>query len=487
MKICASCGMSLPDGAAFCIGCKSTEFRRETMPDLNAPQEEKPKIEYDQYGRPIGQGFAPQQSQYEQPHFADLSMNSSSGGYSEDLSSQFDHPQLIEQYAEQMGSRSFGNQGYGQQGYAQQGYGQQGYAQQGYGQQGYAQQGYDQQGYAQQGYDQQGYEQQGYDQQGYEQQGYGQQGYEQQGYDQQGYEQQGYDQQGYEQQGYDQQGYAQQGYDQQGYEQQGYDQQSYEQQGYAPQVTAPQEYAPQEVPAPPVSAPAPAEAPSARPFAKKKSEPEPTEEEESGIPKDDTFVPPPASTTIQDPKPQDGGDPYASSKEFKFVKREDREDGEEGEAAPAPEKPKPKNVKEFIAMLQDTKDHTRDFDQNDFALHKKHAIITVLGPVFWLPYAICSNSYSTRFHANQGLLIFVMELLCGFVHGFLMFLNGVANTVPYTDRPGSHLSIIGWILAILFTIICYALPAFEIYTAISNIRSGKIKDIPLIGFVRIIR
>ena len=68
MKICASCGASLPDGAAFCISCGSKEFTNPVMPDLNAPEEEKPKIEYDQYGRPIGQQY--QQPEYEQPHFA---------------------------------------------------------------------------------------------------------------------------------------------------------------------------------------------------------------------------------------------------------------------------------------------------------------------------------------------------------------------------------------------------------------------------------
>ena len=45
MKICASCGASLPDGAAFCITCGSKEFVAAVVPDLDAPQPEKPKIE----------------------------------------------------------------------------------------------------------------------------------------------------------------------------------------------------------------------------------------------------------------------------------------------------------------------------------------------------------------------------------------------------------------------------------------------------------
>ena len=92
MKVCASCGASLPDGAAFCIACGSKEFKSEFMPDLDAPQPEKPKIEYDQYGRPIGQQFA--QQQYEQPHFSE----SYEDQYEQKFSDQVDHPQFLEGY-----------------------------------------------------------------------------------------------------------------------------------------------------------------------------------------------------------------------------------------------------------------------------------------------------------------------------------------------------------------------------------------------------
>ena len=108
MKVCASCGASLPDGAAFCIGCGSKEFVSETLPDLNAPQPEKPKIEYDQYGRPIGQEYA--QSQYEEPRFSESFDDYSQSSYSQES----DYPQYIEQYSEQM-SQQYQQPQYGQQ------------------------------------------------------------------------------------------------------------------------------------------------------------------------------------------------------------------------------------------------------------------------------------------------------------------------------------------------------------------------------------
>ena len=158
MKICASCGASLPDQARVCINCNSTEFVAPTS---------------NQYPQQNGYGYQ-QQDQYTQNDY----------GY------------------QQQGQYAQDDYGYQQQGqYAQDDYGydqQDQYAQDDYG--------YDQQGqYAQDDY--------GYDQQGqYAQDDYG---YDQQ--DQYAQDDYGYDQQQYSQ-SQEQYGYQQQ--EQYGYEQQ---------------------------------------------------------------------------------------------------------------------------------------------------------------------------------------------------------------------------------------------------------------------------
>ena len=177
MKICASCGASLPDQARVCINCNSTEFVAPTS---------------NQYPQQNGYGYQ-QQDQYTQNDY----------GY------------------QQQGQYAQDDYGYQQQGqYAQDDYGydqQDQYAQDDYG--------YDQQDqYAQDdyGYDQQG--QYAQDDYGYDQQDqYAQVDY---GYDQQ-------DQYAQDDYGYDQQQYSQ-SQEQYGYQQQ--EQYGYEQQ---PQQTAP--------------------------------------------------------------------------------------------------------------------------------------------------------------------------------------------------------------------------------------------------------
>ena len=89
MKICASCGASLPDGAKFCVGCGSTNFKSEEISSeqpYNQQYGQSVQTQYNQYGQPVqtqykhygqpvqtqydqyGQPVQPQYNQYEQPY-----------------------------------------------------------------------------------------------------------------------------------------------------------------------------------------------------------------------------------------------------------------------------------------------------------------------------------------------------------------------------------------------------------------------------------
>ena len=49
-----------------------------------------------------------------------------------------------------------------------------------------------------------------------------------------------------------------------------------------------------------------------------------------------------------------------------------------------------------------------------------------------------------------------------------------------------YLTFGGWIAAIIFFAICFAIPIFIIYCSVTNIKQGKAKDIPFIGRLRLI-
>ena len=382
MKVCASCGASLPDGAAFCIGCGSKEFVSETLPDLNAPQPEKPKIEYDQYGRPIGQEYA--QSQYEEPRFSESFDDYSQSSYSQES----DYPQYIEQYSEQM-SQQYQQPQYGQQ--------------------------------YQQPYQPQ--YQQPYQQPQYEQPQY-QQPYQQPQYEPQ-YQQPQYEQQQYEQPQYE--------------EQPVYSEQEYEQ----PQTVEPQ--------------------PQQNVYHSEHTAYVPAEDE-----KESDFDPYAAAGK------KDDFDPYEAAKNFKFEKKEDSENSEQ-----EPEE-SPKDLKGILAKYQNTKDHTYEYDQNTFSANKQTCKLAVLGITFWVPFVAAKDCGAARFYANQGLLIFIIEVILLIPELIFTGIIGVGLTL------GAQI-IVGILLDLIITAVIYCVPIFMIVTAFKNIDQGKVKDVPFVGKFRILK
>ena len=183
-------------------------------------------------------------------------------------------------------------------------------------------------------------------------------------------------------------------------------------------------------------------------------------------------------------KEKEAKNPYESSKDFKFEKREETDEEQDEQ------KPAPKNIKEFIAMLRDTKDHTFEYDVNDIQQNKTLSIISCIGITFWVPMAFKGGSRVGRFYANQGILIFITSIISSILYAIFSGIVGVACTT-YTNYDFTHtiptLSFGGVILDIIFFAICFAVPIFMFVCAFLDIRAGKVKDIPLIGKLRLLR
>ena len=431
MKICAVCGSSLPDQASVCVSCGSTEF--------NAPA---PQIQYGQQNGYVQQGnYSYGQNQYAQQ-----------GNYGYDQN----------QYAQQ------DDYGYDQNQYAQQGnygYDQNQYAQQddyGYDQNQYAQQddyGYDQNQYAQQddyGYDQNQYAQQ--DDYGYDQNQYTQQ--EQPQYTQQ--EQPQYTQQ--EQPQYTQQEQAQ--YVQQ--EQPQYTQQ--EQTQYTQQEQT--QYTQQEQTQYTQTAESQSSDNDAAPVVENStaSDSQTDSQTENNV----------ADSVTEEKKPEEN--PYEISKNFKFEKTDDSEKGEDFLKDDGL-----KGFAKIMAMFKETPDHTLDYEKEDAAANKVTSIIALFGITFWVPFVFSSNSRYSRFYANQGLLMLIAYIPFSLLYLMFSGMVGIAcTTAPTLGSTETSLSVIGIIMDIFFFAVCYAIPIFILYNCIRNILAGKAKEIPFIGFFRLV-
>ena len=403
MKICASCGASLPDQAVSCVQCGSRQFKMPAPPanyDRRNSYNNRPSFD-NGYGQPYQNGYAP-----DEPY---------DNGY-----------QGQEQYDGQYDN------------------------------------GYDDQGQYNDQYDN-GYEQpQQYNDQ----------------YDN-GYRPQRQYQDRYPQQQQYDNGYAaQETYNpsyNNSYEQpQQYDEpETYPepQQQYAEPETYPE---PQQQYAEPETYPEPQQQ-----YTEPEPQPEPAAE-----PQAPQIEPVPEVTAEQTPpEPEAPKPPAFDSKNFKFEKKTD---DEEEETAKEPESFG--GIKKVLNLFLKTPDHTNDYDPNEVVKAKGISIAAMFGITFWVPLVLRRNSMFGRFYANQGLLMLILCIPFSILFAIFSGIVGVAcSHDAAVAGASSGLTFMGWIMDLIVFAICYAIPIFILILSIKNIRAGKAKEIPFIGFLRIIK
>jgi uncharacterized membrane protein len=104
-----------------------------------------------------------------------------------------------------------------------------------------------------------------------------------------------------------------------------------------------------------------------------------------------------------------------------------------------------------------------EYDINDFQQNKVMAALAYI--LFFLPLIACPKSLYARYHANQGLILFI----CGVAVSIVTYFIG---WVP----------IVGWIISLVLRllIVCYVI------IGISNALTGKKSPLPFIGNFQII-
>ena len=94
------------------------------------------------------------------------------------------------------------------------------------------------------------------------------------------------------------------------------------------------------------------------------------------------------------------------------------------------------------------------------------AVLAYIGILFLIPLLAAKDSKFARFHANQGLILFLAGIVASIASGILVW-------IP----------VIGWLISILLSI---ALLVFMIL-GIVNAAQGKAKELPLIGGIKILQ
>ena len=126
-------------------------------------------------------------------------------------------------------------------------------------------------------------------------------------------------------------------------------------------------------------------------------------------------------------------------------------------------------AEEALNNFNDTKDDTSAFDPADIESNKVMGILSYLSWLVLIPLIAAPKSPFARFHANQGLILAIIEIAFSIVLGALSLIPGVGIVFNII------LSLLGLVF-LLFSIL-----------GIVNAANGKAKELPVIGKIRLIK
>lgn len=124
----------------------------------------------------------------------------------------------------------------------------------------------------------------------------------------------------------------------------------------------------------------------------------------------------------------------------------------------------------FVNNFTNTADSTAQFDPQDIQNNKVMALLSYLSILFLIPLLACPNSKFARFHANQGLVLFIFGAITGIV-------SGIICIIPVAGW------IIGGILSAAVSIFNLVLMILGIVNAVN----GQAKQLPIIGGITILK
>lgn len=128
------------------------------------------------------------------------------------------------------------------------------------------------------------------------------------------------------------------------------------------------------------------------------------------------------------------------------------------------------NAQNFVNNMMNTNDATSQFDPQDINDNKGMSVLAYIGILFLIPLLACPNSRFARYHTNQGLVLFLLELAIGVV-------TGILGIIPIAGLIiGGLLSAVGGIFTLVLMIM-----------GIINAAQGQAKELPLIGKITLLK
>ena len=151
-------------------------------------------------------------------------------------------------------------------------------------------------------------------------------------------------------------------------------------------------------------------------------------------------------------------------------------------------------VEQLVDYLKNLK-----FDKDDIEFNNRLSLLSYLGILVLIPLFLVKYSRYSRFHANQGILLIIYNLLIGVITwviravlgligtGIVWVMGKIASRVLFLLKVGGFiagaLSVLGWVLTVLIS----ATAIFLMVVGIINAVKGRAKELPLIGRIKLIK
>lgn len=131
-----------------------------------------------------------------------------------------------------------------------------------------------------------------------------------------------------------------------------------------------------------------------------------------------------------------------------------------------------------VSSLNNTPDTTVEFDSHDIEQNKAMAILAYLGILVLIPIFAAPQSKFARYHANQGLILAIIEIIFGFAYYVLSYLL-------FAIFPWRMWGLVSFVLGLVG--LCGLVFVALLILGIMNASQGKAKELPVIGKYRILK
>ncbi len=139
-----------------------------------------------------------------------------------------------------------------------------------------------------------------------------------------------------------------------------------------------------------------------------------------------------------------------------------------------------------VKNLNNTADDTAAHDPADIQNNKVMGILAYIGPLVFVPMFGAKASRFARFHANQGLITFILNAGYGIVHFILTLILHAIFPLEWVSLFSVSRGAVYNIISTILGLVWIPLAALAIL-GIINAANGKAKELPLVGKFKILK